>query len=482
MKELFRVPDFPDPEQQRHAKILVVTQFAAIIMALLIVVFTVIFTTGHPEVIYYGIVGMVAIVSSFVLLKMGKIKASGWIIVILGWAILTLDLALISGIRGVNVLGQVLIVMFAGLAISGRAAMIIIVVNLAANFLILNLEQNGILTPTPLPANFTRWFIQTIYTGLAATYIWRVDTLIKNALNKSQNTADQYRALFERTSDGVVIMDLDWKIISTNEQALRMLGFSEKEFVGLNTNQWKNYEDSELTKERQSQILKGDNLPTFEESLIKKDGTKITVEMSQTLVYDTNLNPQHIQCILRDITVRKMYERELKQQALFDPLTNLPNRILFENQYQILSSSQADDKGLVAVLFVDLDDFKLVNDTYGHGAGDRVLQIVGARLQASIRDSDTVARIGGDEFIIILDNMNHKDDVRKVAQKIRRNIAEPMNLEEHKINITASIGINIAEKTKLSKNDLVKTSDTAMYQVKEDGKNDFRFYDPESSS
>lgn len=165
---------------------MVATQLASGIMIVVIEISSYILVPEHPEVLLQGMVGAAAMFISYLLLRKGKLEAAGWMIAILGWLILTLDLVFISGIRGVNVLGQVLIVMFAGLAISGRSALIITVISAGINFIVLQLELNGILAqPAPLQANLTRWLIQTVYAILAAVYIWRADTGIKDAIFKS---------------------------------------------------------------------------------------------------------------------------------------------------------------------------------------------------------------------------------------------------------------------------------------------------------
>jgi len=477
------LPEFVDSEKQRRAKILVVTQFVVIFMVTAIIIFSLATSPEHSETLLQGSLGIAAMVISFFLLKAGKIEVASWIIVISGWLIFTLDLGFYAGIRGVSVLGQILMVIFAGTVINGKVALLMTVITLAVNFLILRLEQAGLLIrPMPLGATDTRWFIQTIYTMLAAMYIWTTDNVIRKAFAKSQETADHYRALFEQTSDGVVIMGLDWKIISANTNAHRMLGYEQGELVGLEVNQREDFEDPGLMAQRRSQVLEGLILPHFEESLKQKDGGRIAVEISLVLVNDPANKPQHIQCILRDITERKEYEQKLQHQALHDPLTNLPNRILFEDRYQLAHSRTDEDQSQVAVLFVDLDNFKSVNDDFGHSVGDQVLQRLGKRLQQLVRDTDTVARLGGDEFVIILENVHNKDDVERIADKLIHSISLPINVEDHQIQITASIGINISERADLPNIDLVKTSDTAMYQVKERGKNDFRFYDKEIPS
>ena len=479
--KIFSIPEFKDKEKQRRANILVATQLASGIMIVVIVIGSYILAPEHPEVLLQGMVGTVAMFISYFLLRKGKLEAAGWMIAILGWLILTLDLVFISGIRGVNVLGQVLIVMFAGLAISGKSAFIITVISAGINLIVLQLELNGILVqPAPLQANLTRWLIQTVYAFLAAVYIWRADSGIKDAIFKSQTTADRYRALFERTNDGVVIIDLNWIILSANTQAVELLGYSETEIVGLNSLEFGDPDNLEEMDHRREQILEGEKLTTFEEVLVRKDGSRVPVELNMALVYAVNGNPCHVQCIMRDITERKNYQLQLEQQALYDPLTNLPNRTLFEDRYQKIHSEI--DQSLVAVLFVDLDNFKCVNDEYGHAVGDQVLQELSSRMQGTLRESDTVARMGGDEFVIILDSIRNKMDVSKITEKLLNNIYLPIQLGEHSIQITASVGISIAEKRNLPELDLLKNSDVAMYQAKDSGKNNFKFFDSEELS
>lgn len=476
-------PTFSDPEKQRRANILVATQVAAVVMIVLIVLISMIISPDHPEVLLQGVVGSAAIISSYILLKKGKLEISGWIIVVLGWLILTLDLVLISGIRGVNVLGQVLIVMFAGLAISGKSALIITGINMVANLLVLYLETSGILAqPNPLPADLSRYIIQSIYTALAAVYIWRADSVIKNAFQNSQATADRYRALYERTNDGVLILDLNWRVLNYNPQAAELLGLLKEVMVGLDFSSKLGGKDKMASTRYLNEILAGSDLPTFENVILPDNGSEIPVEVSLALVPDADGKPQHIQCIIRDITERKEYERGLVYQTLHDPLTKLPNRKYLEDQFSNLSDRSANDFPQVAVLFIDIDDFKEVNDQLGHQGGDLVLKELGARLQQSVRDSDTVARMGGDEFFIILDNIHTKENVTIVAEKIIKAISDPFYIQDQTIMITVSIGISFSETKMMTEEELIKTSDAALYRVKESGKNNYSFYDPNSAA
>jgi diguanylate cyclase (GGDEF)-like protein/PAS domain S-box-containing protein len=481
MLKLFTFPHFSNPETQRRASILVATQVAAVVMMVLIVGISFVLAPDHPEVLLQGAAGATAVILSFILLKKGKLEIAGWIIVILGWLVLTLDLAFISGIRGVNVLGQVLIVILAGFAISGKSALIITGISLVANLIVLNLEQSGIMVePAPLLANITRYSIQSLYMALAAIYIWRTDTAVKKAFKETQANVERYRALFDRTNDGVFILDLDWCVLNSNSQGAELLADLEPNLVGLNFSHRVGGNDKIDRIAYLNDILTGSDLPVFENMLQQENGSEIPVEISLALVPDPVGDPHHIQCIVRDITERKEYERRLVFQTLHDPLTNLPNRKYLEDQFLNINNRRLDDNRLVAVLFIDIDDFKNVNDQFGHHNGDLVLKELGTRLQRSVRDSDTVARMGGDEFIIVLDDIRTKENVIKVAEKIISCISDPFQIQDHTIMITVSIGISFTEKSNMVEVDLIKTSDAALYMVKEDGKNNFRFYDPKT--
>lgn len=477
MIDIFAVPEFKDPSKHRRAKILVVTQFASVVMILAIVIITAIFVPEHNEVFFQAAAGAGMMIFSYVLLQKGKIEASGWTIVIMGWLILTLDLAFIAGIRGVNVLGQILIVMFAGLAISGKSAIYVTIMSLVTNLGVLYLEQTGLLAnPAPLPANLARYFIQTIYTSLAAIYIWRVDTLIQDSLLKTQTAADRYRALFDWTNDGVVILDLEWNWLSSNSRAPAMLGYTEGEFSQKKISDWFLDLDSESEGGKIQELISGKYVPTYESSVLNQAGESLPVEINMALVPDAQGKPLHIQLIFREITDRKLYEEYLIHQAQHDPLTNLPNRLMLEERF-LEGQGESDEDRLVAVLYIDIDDFKLVNDSYGHEAGDQVLIEIGRRLLGSVRDTDTVARVGGDEFIIILENILQQNNINIIAEKVISRISDPFVIGENEIKISASIGINWTDKSNLEMTDLIKTSDSAMYQVKGDGKNNFKFFE-----
>ena len=185
-------------------------------------------------------------------------------------------------------------------------------------------------------------------------------------------------------------------------------------------------------------------------------------------------------CIDIDITHQKQVEETLQLHATHDPLTGLPNRVLLEDRLKQALAQAARTGSMVGVLFIDLDQFKYVNDGYGHAVGDALLQAVASRLTSNLRSGDTVARLGGDEFVIVLPNvLRGRADVSTTAAKLLEAFAQPLQAGPHEFTVTASIGISIYPESGGTLNELLMNADAAMYRAKESGRNNCQFYAPE---
>ncbi|KAA0895421.1 putative bifunctional diguanylate cyclase/phosphodiesterase [Oryzomonas rubra] len=191
--------------------------------------------------------------------------------------------------------------------------------------------------------------------------------------------------------------------------------------------------------------------------------------------FDINLLSRAIRYTIE----RKRAEAEIKKLAYYDTLTGLPNRVLFSDRLKQAIVMAERDKKSLALLYLDLDQFKYVNDTLGHAYGDRLLKISADRIQGCLRSSDTVARIGGDEFVIILSLLSGGDDVPKVADKILEALRKPVQFENHTIHTSASIGIALYPENGTTVDELLKNADISMYQAKEKGRNNYQFFSEE---
>jgi diguanylate cyclase (GGDEF)-like protein/PAS domain S-box-containing protein len=178
--------------------------------------------------------------------------------------------------------------------------------------------------------------------------------------------------------------------------------------------------------------------------------------------------------LIRDITARKAAEQQIEYQAYHDALTGLANRRLFQEHLSLALALAQRRNSIVAVLFLDLDHFKLVNDSLGHSVGDALLREVAQRLKATVREGDTVARVGGDEFTIVLQDLPRSDAAAVVARKVLRTVAAPMDVEGHRLYVTTSIGITLFPDDGDDAETLLKNADTAMYRAKSEGRNSYQ--------
>ena len=204
---------------------------------------------------------------------------------------------------------------------------------------------------------------------------------------------------------------------------------------------------------------------------LRRDGGSFPQEISLTAI-----SGDGIVCVVRDITERTYAEEQIKHLAYHDALTNLPNRLLFKDRVTVALSHAQRERTPLAVLFLDLDRFKVINDSLGHNIGDQLLQAVSSRVQTCVRDSDTVARLGGDEFTILLPHLHRSEDAAPVAQKIIEAIRHPFTIEGRELYITTSIGISLFPEDGTDAEALIKNADTAMYQAKEVGRDNYQLF------
>jgi diguanylate cyclase (GGDEF)-like protein/PAS domain S-box-containing protein len=205
---------------------------------------------------------------------------------------------------------------------------------------------------------------------------------------------------------------------------------------------------------------------------VRLDGVHFPQEISLTAIAGEN----SMVCVVRDITERTYAEEQIKHLAYHDALTNLPNRLLFKDRLSVALSHAHREESRLAVLFLDLDRFKVINDSLGHNIGDQLLQAVAARIDACVRDSDTVARLGGDEFTILLPRLNRSEDAAPVAAKIIDAVRYPFHIEGREFFITTSIGISVYPEDGADAETLIKNADTAMYQAKELGRDNYQLF------
>jgi len=288
---------------------------------------------------------------------------------------------------------------------------------------------------------------------------------------------DYVDSILANMINSLIVIDSAAIIKKVNRASLDLLGYSEEELIDQPI-QLILTEELPFKGARLEDLVKKGLMRNVETTYLSKDGKKIPVLFSWSMLHDSGNRIQGIICVAQDITQRKLAEDRLNYLANHDPLTGLPNRtLLIDRLNQLLTRSQWNKRS-VAVLFLDLDHFKRINDTLGHEVGDLLLKKVAERLTPGLRGGDTVARIGGDEFVLILSDVATSDDIAKVCQKIIDALAKPVELESQQLFITASIGISVFPNDGQDAETLLKNADTAMYRAKDQGRNNYQHYSP----
>ncbi len=284
-------------------------------------------------------------------------------------------------------------------------------------------------------------------------------------------------AIAFESQDGMVVTDAQTTILRVNSAFTQITGYSAQEAVGNNP--------SMLRSDRHDADFYAAMWATIETAGAwhgeiwhqRKNGEVFPEQLTITAIKNSNAEVTHYVGTLRDITLRKQLEQEVAQLAFFDPLTHLPNRRLLNDRLgQAITRAKRANSAL-ALLFIDLDKFKLINDTHGHETGDQVLQAVATRIESCLRASDTAARVGGDEFLVLLPELQTSDDALAVAEKIRLAVALPfLTPNALTLQISASIGIAIYPDHAQTEQDLLRLGDRAMYQAKNAGGNFVALY------
>jgi len=291
--------------------------------------------------------------------------------------------------------------------------------------------------------------------------------------------------MIEQINDSVTTTDLRGNVVSWNLGSEKTFGYTASEIIGKNISMLYQEEDLPTLKEYVP-VLMETGVYNADLYLVKKSKELIPISFSLSLLRDESGNPTGIVGINKDITKRKQAENELFEQksilhyqAHHDALTGLPNRVLFFDRLaQGIIKAKRHSEGL-ALFFIDLDKFKHINDSLGHAAGDSVLKIISKRLEDIVRKEDTVARLSGDEFTIIIEELKHPEDASKLAEKILETLQEPIHINMHKLYVSGSVGISMYPEDAEDAQDLLKYADTAMYKAKEEGRDNYQFYSPD---
>jgi diguanylate cyclase (GGDEF)-like protein/PAS domain S-box-containing protein len=293
---------------------------------------------------------------------------------------------------------------------------------------------------------------------------------------RTAEALSQAAAVFENTSEGAMITDTEQRIVAVNRAFGEITGYTQQEAVGMTSQFLYVKERDEPLFTDMTNSVRRNGQWRGELWQQRKNGDNFPVWLSISTINDDRGQVAYYVSLFSDITSLKESQEKLERLAHHDALTGLPNRLLFHVRLEHALERARREHNRVAILCLDLDHFKNINDSLGHPAGDHLLQAVTQRLLHAVREEDTVARLGGDEFSLLLEQLREPQDAALVAEKLLKVLAKPFSLEAQESYITGSIGISLFPDDGQDSTTLLKNADSALYQAKDHGRNNYRFY------
>jgi diguanylate cyclase (GGDEF)-like protein/PAS domain S-box-containing protein len=291
-----------------------------------------------------------------------------------------------------------------------------------------------------------------------------------------EEAEQRFRTAFEHAPIGMALVGPDGIYMRVNRAFSDITGYPPEELVGRKYHDITHPDDLPADLEYVRRSLAGEiDSYKLEKRYMHSAGNAVWARLNVSLVRDSRGRPLHFIKQIEDISDRKAAEERLLHQALHDPLTNLHNRYMFMDRITHALARSGRKRTPVAVLFVDIDHFKDINDRFGHRGGDEMLVAVARKLERAVRPSDSVARLGGDEFAVLCEDMSSERDAVLVAQRLCEILSRPVPFEDRDMSVTASIGIAFAQEGD-NPDSLLKNADAAMYKVKEGGRGTYEIY------
>ncbi|MDQ3281511.1 MAG: EAL domain-containing protein [Acidobacteriota bacterium] len=352
------------------------------------------------------------------------------------------------------------------------------------------MERQGIYSLLFVPMVVKKTMIGSVGASTFTKYIHWTDEIISllriagemfaSAIERSRTmqalraSEERYRLMADNSTDLISRTTARGVFVYASDAVRVLLGYEPGELIGRSVFEVVVPEDRHIVRRFSVELQDPGAARTFSYRAQRKDGSFVWFETTSRGIVNAETGQVEIVSVSRDISERRHAEEQIEYQAYHDALTGLPNRLLFRDRLTMALAHAKRQQAQLAVMFLDLDRFKYVNDTLGHSLGDELLRAVAARLRSVLRDGDTIARMGGDEFTVLLTDASNAEDAAKVAQKLLDTVAHPLRVEGHELYVTTSIGIALFPDDGDSAEALLKSADSAMYRAKEIGRNSYQ--------
>lgn len=303
----------------------------------------------------------------------------------------------------------------------------------------------------------------------------------KNVEASLKKAETRYRSIFENAIEGIFQSTLEGQYLVANPALASIYGYESSTALisALNNIQHQLYVLPTRRDEFVKEITTKGKVHNFQSQIYRKDKSIIWISENARLVYDKDNRPIYYEGTVEDITELKNHAVEIEYQATHDNLTGLPNRYILNDRLQQSINFASRYHTKLAIVFVDLDQFKVINDSMGHSVGDQLLVSVSKRISNNVRDIDTVVRLGGDEFVILIPNVQTRQDIELSLSRLLNHMSAPLNINDFNFSVTCSMGISVYPDDGRDPDTLLKNADSAMFKAKHTGRNNFQFFTPE---
>ncbi len=299
-----------------------------------------------------------------------------------------------------------------------------------------------------------------------------------------QQAERSFRSIFENATEGIFQTSPEGRFLNVNPALATIYGFASPAdlITSIGDIQHQVYAEPARRDEFMRLMQEQGVVTNFISEIRRKSGDHIWISENARTVFDEAGNLLFYEGTVENVTESKLNQEKLEHLANHDPVTSLPNRLLMNDRLRQMMLNAQRNHSIVAVALVDLDHFKLINDTFGHNRGDQLLQTMAHRMLACVRESDTVVRLGGDEFVLLLSGIGRGEAISQATQRVLHAIASPSRIEGRELSVSCSMGVSIFPRDGRDVQTLLRNADTAMYKAKEFGRNNFQFYSPEMNA